>query len=347
MDSRKKMKTGVYYNNKDLRVEEKPVPEIGNKEILIKVMACGICGSDVLEWYRIKKAPLVLGHELAGEVVKAGKGSAFKAGDRVFATHHVPCGECWYCKNSHETSCEVFHGENNFAPGGFSQFLRVSGRSLKTGVFKLPKNMSYEMGTFIEPLGTVVRGQRTAGTMKGDTVLIIGSGITGILHIMLAKELGATNIIATDINEYRMAAAKKAGANFVINAKQDVPSEVKKVNNGRPADKVIICAGALPAAEQAVNSVDKGGTILFFAVPLPGEKVAIDFTPFWRNDISIKTSYGAAPQDNEEAIKLISSGKIKATGIITHRLPLDKISEGFSLAAAGKECLKVIIKPND
>jgi L-iditol 2-dehydrogenase len=340
------MKTGVYYNNRDVRVEEKPVPDTGDKDILIKVMACGICGSDVLEWYRIKKAPLVLGHELAGEVVKAGRGSGFKTGDRVFATHHVPCGECMYCKNGNETACEVFHGENNFTPGGFSQFLKVSGRSLKTGVFKLPNGMSYETGTFIEPLGTVVRGERAAGTKKGDTVLIIGSGITGILHIMLAKEMGAANIIATDINEYRLAAAKKAGANHVINAKQDVPAEVKKANNGRPADKVIICAGALIAAEQALNCVDKGGTIIFFAVPLPGEKVGIDFTPFWRNDITVKTSYGAAPRDNEEAIKLLSSGKIKATDIITHRLTLDMIAEGFSLAAAGKDCLKVIIQPN-
>jgi L-iditol 2-dehydrogenase len=340
------LKTGVYYNNKDVRVEEKPVPEPGPKEILIKVMASGICGSDVLEWYRIKKAPLVLGHELAGEIVKTGKGSDFKTGDRVFATHHVPCGECRYCKTNHETSCEVFQNENNFTPGGFSQFLLVSGRSLKTGVYKLPKNISYEMATFIEPLGTVVRGQRTAGTAKGDTVLVLGSGITGILHIMLAKELGAANIIATDINEYRLEAAKKAGANFVINAKQDVPAEVRKANKGRPADKVIICAGALPAAEQAINSVDKGGTILFFAVPLPGEKVGIDFTPFWRNDISIRTSYGSAPQDNKDAIKLLSSGKIKATDIITHRLPLDRIAEGFALAVSGKDCLKVIINPN-
>lgn len=341
------MKTGVYYNNKDVRVEEKPVPEPGPGEILIKVMASGICGSDVLEWYRIKKAPLVLGHELAGEVVKTGKGSAFRAGDRVFATHHVPCGECLYCKNGNETACEVFQNENNFTPGGFAQFLKVSGRSLKTGVFKLPKNISYETGTFIEPLATVVRGQRAAETKKGGTVLVIGSGITGLLHIMLAKHLGAANIIATDINPYRLEAAKKAGADYVINAKRDVPSEARMANKGRPADKVIICAGALPAAEQALNCVDKGGTIIFFAVPLPGEKVGIDFTPFWRNDIRIKTSYGASPRDNKEAIKLLSTGKIKADSIITHRLPMDRIAEGFAMASSGKDCLKVIIKPNE
>jgi L-iditol 2-dehydrogenase len=213
-------------------------------------------------------------------------------------------------------------------------------------VFKLPKNMSYETGTFIEPLGTVVRGQRAAGTKKGDTVLVIGSGITGLLHIMMAKHLGAARIIATDISEYRLEAALKAGADFIINAKQDVPAEVKKVNENRPADRVIICAGALSAAQQALHCVDKGGTIIFFAVPLPGEKVGIDFTPFWRNDITVKTSYGAAPCDNKEAIKLLASGAIKAGSIITHRLPMDKIAEGFALAASGKDCLKVVIHPN-
>ncbi len=341
------MKAGVYYNNRDVRVEERPMPETGPGDVLIKVAACGICGSDVLEWYRIKKAPLVLGHEMSGEIVEAGKGvKGFKKGDRVFATHHVPCGECAYCKNGHETACEVFHGENNFTPGGFSEYLRVTGRSIKTGLFKLPKNMTYEQATFIEPLGTVVRGQRAAGLKKGDSILILGSGITGILHIMLAKHTGASKIIATDINPYKLEAAKKAGADAVIDARADVPAEVLKVNGGKPVDKVIICAGSLAAAEQAINSVDKGGTIIFFAVPKPGEKVAIDFTPFWRNDISIKTSYGAAPRDNKEAIELISSGKIKVTDVITHRLNLDNIAEGFKLAAEGKDCLKVIITPN-
>jgi L-iditol 2-dehydrogenase len=340
------MKAGVYYNNRDVRVEEKPIPETGPNDILIKVNACGICGSDVLEWYRIKKAPLVLGHEMAGEITEAGKNvKGFKKGDRVFATHHVPCGECIYCKNGHETACEIFHTENNFTPGGFAEFLRVSGRSLKNGVFKLPKNMTYEQATFIEPVGTVVRCLRAAGLKKGDTILILGSGITGILNIMLSKHIGACKIIATDINSYKMEAAKKAGADAVFDARSDVPAEVKKANNGRLADKVIICAGSLAAAEQAINAVDRGGTIIFFAVPLPGEKVPIDFTPFWRNDVTIKTSYGSAPEDNKQAIELISKGHLKVTDVITHTLSLDKIAEGFKLAAEGKNCLKVIIKP--
>ena len=151
---------------------------------------------------------------------------------------------------------------------------RVSGRSLKNGIFKLPNNMTYEQATFIEPLGTVVRCLRAAGLKKGETILILGSGITGILNIMLAKHIGAAKIIATDINPYKMEAAKKAGADAVIDARADVPAEVKKANNGRPADRVILCAGSLAAAEQAMNSVDRGGTIIFFAVPKAGRKSA-------------------------------------------------------------------------
>ncbi|MBN1823885.1 MAG: alcohol dehydrogenase catalytic domain-containing protein, partial [Endomicrobiales bacterium] len=146
------MKVAVYYNNKDVRVEERPVPKIGDGEMLVKVMASGICGSDVMEWYRIKKAPLVLGHEIAGDVVETGAGvSKYKVGDRVFVSHHVPCNKCHYCLSGHHTACHTLH-TTNYDPGGFSQFIRVPGINLDCGVFVLPVDMSYEEGAFIEPL---------------------------------------------------------------------------------------------------------------------------------------------------------------------------------------------------
>ncbi len=333
------MKAGVYYNNKDVRVEEKPIPEIESKDILIQVMASGICGSDVMEWYRIKKAPLVLGHELAGKIVKIGSDiKKFKVGDRVFSTHHVPCDECHYCKNGNETACVTFQTKNNFTPGGFSEFLKVSGKSVDTGTFILPDELSFEQGTFIEPLGTVVRGMRAINIRPSDSVLIIGSGLAGLLYVKLAKALGARKIIATDLNNFRLETAKKFGADAVFRAGDDI---------GILADKVVISAGALPALLQGLKSVDRGGVVLFFAVPKPGETIPIDFNPYWRNDISFKTCYGAAPRDNSQAVELLKSGKIKVDDMITHRLTLDKISEGFNLASENKECLKVIIKPNN
>lgn len=339
------MKAGMYYSNSDVRVEELPIPVPDDNSILIKTDACGICGSDVLEWYRIKKAPLVLGHEYAGVITKTGKDvKGLKAGDRVFATHHVSCGECYYCKSGHETACEVFQSKNNFAPGGFSEYLKVSGKSVETGVVVLPDNMSFEQATFIEPLGTVVRGQRALDIKKGDCVLVLGCGIAGLLHVKLAHARGAGVIVATDMNQYRLDAAKKYGAVSAVMATDDICEAVKKANNGRLADKVIICTGAKSAAVAGLSAVDKGGTVLFFAVPKPGETIAIDFNPYWRDDISIRTSYGAAPRDNKEAMELISSGKVKVDDMITHTLGIDDIAKGFKLAAEGKDCLKVVIK---
>lgn len=340
------MKVGMYYSNKDVRVQDMPIPKISDNDILIKVQDCGICGSDILEWYRIKRAPLVLGHELTGDIVKIGKNiTKYKLGERVFATHHVPCMACHYCLNNHETSCETFHTKNNFEPGGFSQFLKVSGKSIETGILKLPEGVSYEQGSFIEPLGTVVRGMRKIQIQAGDSVLVLGSGIAGLLNIKLAKALGAGRIFATDINEYRLEAAKRFGAEYIINSNENIPEFIKKTNN-RLVDKVIISTGALSAAEQALHSVDKGGTILFFAVSKPGETINIDFNPYWRNDISFKTSYGAAPLDNQQALELIRAKNICVDDMITHRFSLEEIAKGFKLASEGKECLKIIIKPN-
>ena len=152
------MNVGMYYNNSDVRLEQQPVPIVGEGDVLIKVVASGVCGSDLMEWYRIKRAPLVLGHEVTGDIVEIGKNVLqWKKGDRVFATHHVPCDECIYCLSGHTTACVVLQEKNNFAPGGFAEFLRVTGRSVATGILKLPDSMSYETGTFIDlnpaPLG--------------------------------------------------------------------------------------------------------------------------------------------------------------------------------------------------
>lgn len=341
------MRVGMYYSNSRVDVEEYPIPEIGARDILIKVMACGICGSDIMEWYRIQKAPLVLGHELAGKVVEVGcEITKFKKGDRVFATHHVPCNECHYCMTGHETACQVFQNENNFDPGGFSEYLMVKGRSIDTGIFILPEAMSYDEGTFIEPVGTAVRGLRAIAITPGDSLLILGCGIIGLLMIQLARALGAGRVIATDMLENRLAAAQKFGAAHVVHAGKDVPSFVKKVNGGRLADKVIICAGSLAACRQALDSVDRGGTVLFFAVPKPGEEIAVDFNTYWRNDITFKTCYGAAPKDNFQAMELIRAGNIDVSQMITHRFGLEDIEKGFKEASSGRDCLKVVITPN-
>ena len=339
----------MYYSNNDVRVEEKPKPKIGQGEFLVKVMASGICGTDVVEWYRRDRVPLVLGHEIAGEIVELGKGvRGYKTGDRISASHHVPCGECHYCLSGHHSACETLR-KTSFDPGGFAEFLRIPAINVeKAGVYKLPASVSFEEATFVEPLACVIRGQRLAWQRpaKGQTALIIGSGISGILHIQLAKSKGFSKIISTDINDYRLKQALRFGAGHAINAKEDVPLKVKELNNGRLADFVILCAGAKPAIEQAVKSVDRGGVILVFASADEGFNLSLPMNDFfWRSERSIISSYAANPDEHREALRLIKSGKINVRDMITHRFGLGEIQKGFKLVSEARESIKVIIEP--
>jgi len=340
------MLVAVYYNNRDIRIQEIAKPEIASDEILVKVMACGLCGSDVVEWYRVPKAPRVLGHEATGIIEEAGeKVTRYDIGDRVFVSHHVPCNKCRYCLKGNHTACETLH-TTNYYPGGFAQYIRVAKINVEYGVYKLPSNMSYDEGTFIEPLACAIRGQRLAGIQKEDTLLIVGSGISGTLHIQLAKLKGVKKIVAADINPYRLKLAEKFGAHHTINAKENLPKKLKEINEGKPADQVMICTGAPKAALTSLECVDKGGTILFFAVPDPTVKIPVPITQFWRTEITMKTSYGAAPHDLEESLEILTQKKINVMDMITHKLGLQQTAEGFRLVADAGESLKVIIEPN-
>lgn len=340
------MLAAFYYNNHDVRIEEIPVPNIDDDEALLKVMASGICGSDVIEWYRVPKAPRVLGHEATGVIDKVGsKVKGVKVGDRVFVSHHVPCNQCRYCQRGSHTACHTLH-TTNYYPGGFSQYIRVPKINIDFGIYKLPEDMSFEEGTFIEPLACVSRGQRLSGLKKDDTVLIIGGGISGILHTQLAKFKGLENIVVADINPYRLELAKKFGATQTLNAKENLPQKLKEINNGRLADQVIVCTGATSAALTALDCVENGGTILFFAVPDPTVKLPVPINQFWRNEITMQTSYGAAPNDLEESMRVLATKQLNIKDMITHRLSLREAQEGFRLMAEAGQSLKVILEPN-
>ena len=339
------MRVAMYYSNNDVRLEEMPVPKTGPGEIRVKVIASGICGSDVLEWYRIKKAPRVLGHEIAGEIVEVGEGvERFKRGDRVFVSHHVPCNTCWYCLHGNHTVCETLH-TTNFDPGGFAEYIRVPRINVDRGTFLLPDEVSFEEGAFIEPLACVIRGQRVAQFRAGQTVAIMGSGISGMLHLMLARAMGAGRIITTDISEFRLNKALEFGADAVVDAKEDVPARVRVLNDSRPADLVIVCTGALSAFKQALQSVDRGGTILCFATTDPGVELPIPLNDFWRNGITVLPSYANSPYDAQVAIQLLRARRLPVQDMITHRLGLAETGLGFKLMTSGKDSLKVIIEP--
>lgn len=336
----------MWYNNQDVRLEEMPTPQIGPGEILVRVLASGICGSDVMEWYRLDRAPLVLGHEIAGEIVKVGDGVEFyKEGERVSAAHHVPCNTCHYCLSGHHTVCDTLR-RTNFDPGGFAEYIRLPAINVDRGVFLLPDEVSYEEATFIEPLACILRGQRLARMSPGNSVLVIGSGIAGLLHVQLACTLGAGRVIATDINEYRLEAAQRFGADAAIHAEEDLPARLRQVNNGRLADRVIVCTGAISAITQALQSVERGGTVLLFAPTDPGVAIPISINElFWRNDITLTTSYGGSPADYMAALELIRVHHICPGEMITHRLSLAETGLGFQLVASAQNSIKVIIEP--
>jgi L-iditol 2-dehydrogenase len=335
----------MYYNNRDVRLEEMPVPKIGPGELLIRTRASGICGSDLMEWYRIKKAPLVLGHEITGEVAAVGDGVGdFRVGDRVYSSHHVPCGKCRYCLAGHQSVCELLR-TTHFDPGGFAEYIRVPKINVELGTMRIPDSMTFDEGSFIEPLGCVVRAQRFARLASGQTVLVIGSGISGLLHIQLARARGAARIIATDISEFRLKAAKQFGADATIHGSADVPQELRKLNENRPADLVIVTTGAMAAMQQAVKSVDRGGTLLFFAPTAAGVDVPIPLFEFWRDEISIVTSYAGSGADLVESMELIRARQVRVADMVTHRLPLAEAGLGFQLTASGQDSIKVIVDP--
>ena len=340
------MRVAMYYSNRDVRVEEMPVPKIGPGEVLMRVEASGICGTDLLEWYRLHKAPLVLGHEVAGVVAAVGKSvKRYKVGDRICAAHHVPCNTCHYCLSGHHTVCDTLR-RTNLDPGGFAEYVRLPRINVEQGIFPLPDGVSFEEGTFVEPLACVLRGQRLARLQPGQAVLVIGSGVAGLLHIQLARTSGADYIVATDIVDYRLEAARRLGADIAVRAREYTLDCLRQATGGRLADLVVICSGATSAISQGLGSVERGGTVLFFAPTEPGVSVPILVNDlFWRNETTLTSSYGGSPADYAAALGLIGTGKIRVREMITHRLGLAETGVGFQLVAQAQDSLKVIIEP--
>ena len=340
------MRIAMYYSNQDVRLEEGPVPQIGHGEVLMRVEASGICGTDLLEWYRLHKAPLVLGHEVSGVIAAVGEDvEHYKAGDRICAAHHVPCNTCHYCLSGHHTVCDTLR-RTNFDPGGLAEYLRLPRINVDQGIFLLPGEISFEEATFVEPLACVLRGQRLAGLQPGCNVLVIGSGIAGLLHIQLARTSGAGQIVATDIVDYRLKAARGFGADIAVHAEKCTPAYLRQVAGGRLADLVVICSGATSAITQALESVERGGTVLFFAPTEPGVTIPLSVNDlFWRNEITLTSSYGGSPADYAAALELIRVGRISVRDMISHRLGLAETGLGFQLVARAQDSLKVIIEP--
>jgi len=332
------MKVAKWYNNQDIRIEEEETPSPGPKEMVIKVMSCGICGSDIVEWYRLPRAPLVQGHEIGAEVVEVGTGvNSFRPGDRVFVAPKVPCMNCEYCASGHHPVCTNVLDR---LPGGFAEYILVPEDLVEKGAYLLPQNVSYDQSTFIEPLACAIRAQRLANLNYRQTILVLGAGISGLIHIKLAK-LKECEVFAADVSPARLEYAEKYGADCAFTSDEDLATKVRKT-----VDCVVVGTSSLVAIEQAWQMVDRGGAVVFFAVPSPDKNVSIPVNDFWRKEIRVLTSYYAGPTDIEKAVTLLAREKITVEEMITDRIPLDEIKMGFKKVMDGNYSLKVIIKPH-
>ncbi|MEW6116105.1 MAG: zinc-binding dehydrogenase [Nitrospirota bacterium] len=348
------MKAAKLYSFTDIRIEEIPIPEVGPRDVLIKTKACGICSGDVMPWYIEKKAPLVLGHEPAGEIVELGKEllqppaasrqpSAFNIGDRVFVHHHAPCMACLCCERGDHVQCETWR-TTKIVPGGIADYILIPEMNLKHDTLKLPDGMSYEDGTLVEPTACVVKSLRRAAVKRGDTMLVIGLGVMGQMHVLLAKEFGAKTVIGADMIPFRLNKALEFGADHVIDvAKADLLDEVKQLTSGRMADIVIVGPNSAAAMQQGIYAAAAGGTVVFFTPAKPDETLTLDPNYLYFKDISIVTSYSCGPDDTKEALRLINKGLVTAEKLVTHRFGINETAQAYKITAEARDSLKCLV----
>jgi L-iditol 2-dehydrogenase len=338
------MKAAVYYDQQDIRIEEVPKPRIGEDEVLVEMKACGICGSDLMDWYLKTRAPLVLGHEPSGIVAEKGcKVEGFDFCDRVFVHHHVACLKCHYCLHGDYTLCEQFH-RTNIAPGGLAEYFRVPALNLQMDMLKLPRKMSFEEATFIEPVGCCVRAIEKCGIQKDDSVAVIGAGATGLIHTALSKIYGASETIVSDLIDFRLAYAKRFGADVTVNPKNENLSDVVKAETeGIGVDLAMVTAPSLEAYKAGLDVCRKGGKLCVFAPTDPGKYLRISPKDLFFSEIKIIPSYSTSHLETKKAFQLITLGKINVKQLITHRFRLEETARAFKTALESKESLKVIV----
>lgn len=339
------MKAARLYNFNDIRIEDMPVPEVGPLDALVKTRACGICSGDVMPWYIEKKAPVVVGHEPAGDIVSVGKDvTSFRPGDRVFVHHHAPCFACRHCRRGDYVQCNTWKS-SKIIPGGISEYILIPQTNLENDTLNLPASLSYEDGTLIEPTACVVKGLKRVRVRRGDTVLIIGLGVMGQLNIALSRKYGAGRIIGADMVTFRLQKAKESGCDEVINVSKDsLIDAVRSLTSGEMADVVIVGPNSVEAMTQGISAAGPGGSVLFFTPAKPGELLTIDPNELYFKDISLITSYSCGPSDTADALEIIEEGTVRAEKFVTHRFPVERTAEAFRLTAEAKDSLKIVIE---
>ncbi len=323
------MRAAVLYDVDDIRIEERAIPEIGSGELLVRTGASGICTGDIMAWYVRRKAPLVLGHEPAGTVEEVGSGvTDFEPGDRVFAHHHAPCFECAACERGDYVQCPAWR-TSAIHPGGLSQYFRVpAGNTADT--LKLPASVSLADGSLVEPLACVVKSLRRSGVGAGDSLLVIGLGVMGLMHALAAADLGV-RVIGTDLLEPRRANASRLGIDV------RVPDQV-----AGEASVVVCGPGTSDALRSAVEAVQPGGTVVMFTPLGPDNGFTFHPDDLYFRDVRLIPSYSCGPPETRAALELIERGVVTAERLGATYYALDDVPAAYA-ALQRAEIVKPIV----
>ncbi len=341
------MRAVIYHAYDDIRIENRPVPTIAETELLVRVHGCGLCGSDILKIVKRAAPPVVLGHELTGTIVERGKvvSANFSVGERVIVAHHVPCGECHYCRHANYSMCAAFKA-SNIEPCGFAEYIRVPARHVQHTTLPLPDLLSAEEGSFVEPLACCVRAVRRIPMMEGDSVVVMGLGSVGLLMLQAVKAIGAgrgqpVRVYGVDLLPERLQLARDLGADDVFLAssnEQGLLSAIGACTGGRGADAIILTAPGQRPFKQALAGLRRGGTLNIFAAH--AGSVPVDLEQIYVQEITITSTYSSSPEELRIALNLLASRKVRVNSLISHRLPLEQFSEGVRLMRE-REALKV------
>lgn len=337
----KTMRVALVRSVDDIAVVTREIPAIGPGEILVAIKAVGICGSDTTGWYVAAKAPAVLGHEPAGVVVEAGKGTRFEPDDRVVVHHHAACGKCRACLAGEDVQCAAWK-RNRLDPGGLAEYVRVEAAAVRADVHFLPDEVSFEDGALAEPVACAVKAVRRAAVHRGDTAAVIGLGANGVMLGLVARAAGAWKLIGCDPDPARRAHALRLGFDQVVTPEEDLSSKLNEADRVG-ADVVFVLPTAESAVVAACAASAPAGRVVFYSPVAPGKTWTLSPHSMYLRDLSLLFSYSSSARDLAEALQLIRRGVVRAEDLVTHRVPLERAGEAFRLARAGGDVLKVMV----
>lgn len=339
------MRAAVQYAIDDIRLEDRPVPAIGPGELLLKTLACGLCGGETMAWY--KTEPKVLGHEPVGEVVEVGAGvTGFEIGDRVFINHHVGRVNSHWSRRGHFTR-DPFYKTMRLDPGGVCEYYRVTAQHLAMDAHRLPDSISTEAAVTIEPWSCVLSGLKVCNIQPGDTVAVVGAGFMGQGFVHMAPLFGAGKVVALDFSDWRLERAVEFGATHTINPKtQDAVEALRAVNSGRLADTVIVIAPFPQAWDQALSLVEVGGCLHLGAPLAPGTDWVRDGNAAYFDQITVTSRYSSDHTDTYSYIRLLEAGRISTDRAISHRFDIEDSAEAFRMLVEAEKSLKIVVYPH-